>query len=428
MRLIIRRTTTFKFAALGLLLLAVFVAFFVYVNRPVTADDGRGRLITIHDRGQEKVILSEAATIKEALADAEIEIDQHDVVEPELDEQLVAKEYSVNIYRARPVTIIDGFKRYKVVTAYQTAEQIIDHSDIDLYPEDKTTLERSDDIIGDGAGLRLIIDRATEVSLSLHGSRSVVRTQAESVRDLLKEKGIILGEKDRVSPEGASAISEGLSVRVWREGIHTVSAKEDVKYATEYVYDADRDLGYKSVKKAGENGVKTVTYQVEIREGKEVSRKRIAELVTKRPVAQIEIIGSKVAQVFGSKADIMRAAGIKESDFGYVTDILNRENALWCATRWQGQNHCPGGFAESYPGREASNQVGYGLCQATPANKMASAGPDWRINPVTQMKWCNSYAIGRYGSWQKAQQFSSCIGSCYSPYSKSYVIKATRWW
>lgn len=40
----------------------------------------------------------------------------------------------------------------------------------------------------------------------------------------------------------------------------------------------------------------------------------------------------------------------------------------------------------------------YGLPQALPPGKMASAGPDWRTNPVTQLRWMMSYIGGRYGS------------------------------
>ncbi|MGV9315050.1 aggregation-promoting factor C-terminal-like domain-containing protein [Streptomyces sp. NPDC003691] len=50
----------------------------------------------------------------------------------------------------------------------------------------------------------------------------------------------------------------------------------------------------------------------------------------------------------------------------------------------------------------------YGLVQSYPASKMASAGPDWRTNPATQIKWGLNYMNDRYGSpcgawdfWQK---------------------------
>jgi hypothetical protein len=54
----------------------------------------------------------------------------------------------------------------------------------------------------------------------------------------------------------------------------------------------------------------------------------------------------------------------------------------------------------------------YGLVQALPANKMASAGGDWKSNPETQIKWGLNYMNERYGSpcaawthWQSAGSY-----------------------
>ncbi|WP_406421770.1 lytic transglycosylase domain-containing protein [Streptomyces sp. NBC_00873] len=45
----------------------------------------------------------------------------------------------------------------------------------------------------------------------------------------------------------------------------------------------------------------------------------------------------------------------------------------------------------------------YGLVQALPGSKMASAGADWQTNPATQIKWGLGYMNGRYqspcGAW-----------------------------
>jgi hypothetical protein len=40
----------------------------------------------------------------------------------------------------------------------------------------------------------------------------------------------------------------------------------------------------------------------------------------------------------------------------------------------------------------------YGIPQAKPGSKMASAGSDWATNPRTQIAWGLSYIAGRYGS------------------------------
>ncbi|MCX5195622.1 transglycosylase SLT domain-containing protein [Streptomyces sp. NBC_00249] len=45
-----------------------------------------------------------------------------------------------------------------------------------------------------------------------------------------------------------------------------------------------------------------------------------------------------------------------------------------------------------------SSSGAYGLVQALPASKMASAGSDWKTNPATQIKWGLDYMNERYGS------------------------------
>jgi cell wall-associated NlpC family hydrolase len=46
-----------------------------------------------------------------------------------------------------------------------------------------------------------------------------------------------------------------------------------------------------------------------------------------------------------------------------------------------------------------------GIPQALPGSKMASAGPDWRTNAATQIKWGLGYIHGRYGDPEKAWAF-----------------------
>lgn len=88
----------------------------------------------------------------------------------------------------------------------------------------------------------------------------------------------------------------------------------------------------------------------------------------------------------GSKADWMRAAGISDADFGYVDYIISHESG-W---NYHAVNRSSGA---------------YGLPQSLPAGKLASAGADWRDNPVTQLRWAHNYAVGRYGSWGAAYYF-----------------------
>jgi hypothetical protein len=52
----------------------------------------------------------------------------------------------------------------------------------------------------------------------------------------------------------------------------------------------------------------------------------------------------------------------------------------------------------------------YGLPQALPGSKMATAGPDWATNPVTQIRWMRSYVTARYGGSCAALSFQVAHG------------------
>lgn len=48
---------------------------------------------------------------------------------------------------------------------------------------------------------------------------------------------------------------------------------------------------------------------------------------------------------------------------------------------------------------DAYNPSGaYGIPQSLPASKMASAGPDWRTDPATQIRWGLTYIASSYGT------------------------------
>jgi uncharacterized protein YabE (DUF348 family) len=404
MKQLLRQSTMSLYVGIATAVLLI-VAFFAFIVPRVSAAEQTGRLVTVHDRGDQKTVLSDATTVEGALEDAGIALDSHDAVEPALDEELVAREYEINIYRARPVIIVDGPTRQKVVTPYQAADRIVKDAGITLNPEDRTLVTRTDNLIADGASLQLIIDRATLLNVNLFGTKIDIRTQGETVGEMLREKNIELEHNDRASVDLSTPVTTGMKLSIWREGKQTITVEEAVQFDVEQIRDADRPYGYKEIRTEGKKGLRNATYEIEIKDGVEVARNEIASIVTKPAVKQVEVVGARVTLSVSYSADraaIMTAAGVALKDRDYAAYIINNENALWCAIRWQGTTGCGAEYYEKFPGAETSDQVGYGLCQSTPAIKMASAGSDWRTNAVTQMKWCHSYAISRYGSWEAA--------------------------
>lgn len=369
--------------ATAVLLLVSLVSF---ISPRVMANTQSGRLVTVHDRGEQKTFLSDADTVAEALREAGTALDTHDAVEPALDQKLVAREYDVNIYRARPVIVIDGSMRQKVMTPYQVADRIVKDAGVTLYPEDETTVTRTNDLVADGAGLQLTIDRAAPMTLTLFGSKTEIRTQGVTVDDMLREKGVELGVNDRASVALSTPIRAGMEVSIWREGKQTITVPESVPFPVEQIRDADQYVDYKVVQSAGQAGQRNATYEIEIKDGAEVSRIEIASLVTVQPIKQVEVIGVKAKTLpytgGGTKTEWLAASNISQEYWGYADFIVQKESG------WN-------------PNAVNGSSGACGLAQALPCSKV----PGNPYNPTDSLNWMNSYVNGRYGGWEGAYNF-----------------------
>ena len=351
---------------------------------PAVASDQH--VLTIHDRGDEQVVITKAGTLGEALKLAGIEISAgHDVVEPSLDSELVASNYSINIYRARPITVVDGVVKKNITTAEQTPERIAKAAGITIYNEDQTDFSAPSDILSNGSSQVMLIDRAAVVQFTLYGKHAEVRTRATTVEEFLKEKSIKIGANDYLSVDKGQAISAGMAIELWREGKQTVTVEEEVDFEIEKVQDANREVGYREVKTPGVKGKRNATYEIEMKNGQEASRTEIASVTIEEPKKQVEIIGAKLptptnpteAQAIGK--EMMLAAGFGEDQWGCLYNLWMRESG-WRTTA----------------GNVSSGA--YGIPQSLPASKMAAFGDDYLTNPRTQIAWGLSYIKGRYGT------------------------------
>jgi hypothetical protein len=80
----------------------------------------------------------------------------------------------------------------------------------------------------------------------------------------------------------------------------------------------------------------------------------------------------------GIAYNLLPSYGFSTDQFGCLNDIWTRESG-WV-----------------YNAENASGA--YGIPQALPGDKMASAGPDWQTDPTTQIKWGLGYIKSVYGT------------------------------
>lgn len=342
-------------------------------------------MIVKHDKEERTVPTRASTKVGDLLNKLDISVRAGDVVEPAADTEINQDEFRINVYRAKPVAIMDSGRQMVGYSAATTPRSIVNQAgggEAPLTSDDNVVSEPVTNFLADGTfGQKIIVDRAKPIAVNLYGNQVNLRTHANTVGEFLEEKNIQLGKDDTVQPAADVELNKDSQVFVLRKGVQITSVTENIPQETQIISDPSLALGTKAVRQQGSAGKRILTYQVSTQNGKETSRQLIQTVVSQAPITQIEVHGTSLSGIKGN----MALAGISPSDFTYVDYIVSHES------RWNP-------YAKNASGAT-------GLCQALPGSKMASAGADWATNPVTQLKWCSGYAQGRYGSWRAAYNF-----------------------
>ena len=167
------------------------------------------------------------------------------------------------------------------------------------------------------------------------------------------------------------------------ETIKTTLKPEAIEQPDKYT-----PAGYRKVLSTGDPGVQVATYSVTTVDGVEVDRQLLASVVEKEPTHDVVAVGTldvpaRPAIASGSNRDIGKRLAATYGWTGIEWQCLDN---LWeRESNWRHLIANPSSGA-------------YGIPQALPGSKMASAGADWKTNPATQISWGLGYIKGRYGS------------------------------
>lgn len=378
-------------ACLAALLILVFGGYKLIFAEDNSIKAGDAFIVIIKHDNEVQTIPSHSQTVGQLLNKMHIKLYKGDVVEPEKDTVIAQDDFRINIYRAVPVKVVDGKNAEHTFSAASTPRGIVQQVGYKVHPADGVESEPVTNFVKQRAiGEIVRVEPSFPVRLNLYGSKLTVRTHAETVGQLLRSKGLIIASGDQVLPSLDTQLKAGMGIVVARKGTKLKSIVEPIAMPVKTIRDSDLAYGTRAIRQHGSPGKKAVIYSVNKKTG---HKKIIQTVVLQDPVKQIVAVGTNLS---GTRGDVIRA-GISAEDYYYVDYIVSNESG-WCPTKWQGEY----GSCTGYHGTPSSSSVGYGLCQATPGWKMASAGSDWATNPITQLKWCNSYAVERYGSWENA--------------------------
>jgi uncharacterized protein YabE (DUF348 family) len=325
-------------------------------------------------------------SVADVLSAADVQVGERDLVVPALD-QTVAGGATVVVRHTHALALeVDGETSTVWTTALTVGEAV---DALGVRAGSRLSASRSDPL-----GRELRVSTTKTIHLAVDGQLIDGLTAAGTVRDALKEIGLVLDDGDQVSvPLDAPAV-DGLVVMVTRAATSGETVTEAIPFETQVVEDPKQFVGTQTVQQQGRAGVRTTTYDVEMIGGVVVSRTLVASAVTTPPVAQVVVKGSKAVPTIvpdpGSAQAIAQgmlpAYGWGDDQFACLVELWAHESG-W---RVNAGNPTTGA---------------YGIPQALPGSKMATAGADWQTNPATQITWGLGYIAGRYGSPCQAYSF-----------------------
>ena len=145
------------------------------------------------------------------------------------------------------------------------------------------------------------------------------------------------------------------------------------------------------------NRISTVGQDNLVRRQEPVSRsdrRKAADPAKKAALSSVDDAGAGQSRTEDvSDRDPREIAQALLSEFGYGQDQFGCLDSLYNSeSGWRVNADNPSSSA-------------YGIPQALPGSKMASAGADWATNPVTQIRWGLGYIQDRYGSPCSAWSF-----------------------
>jgi uncharacterized protein YabE (DUF348 family) len=270
--------------------------------------------------GETREVSSTGDTVAEVLAAEGVEITEHDLVAPELDEPI--DEGSRIVVRfGRPVELtVDGETSTHWVTSTDVASALGELGT--PYGRAELSTTRSAAIGREGLALEVVTPK--NLVLRLAGAKPVTRSvTALTVEDALAELGVEVGRIDRTKPAPDTALHDGDRIVFTDFRIAKRQVKrEPVPFETVEEPDDSMYEGLSVTEREGETGTRNVTYKVVFKNGELLRKTVLSQKVLTRPVSALVRVGTAPVSSYGGSGVWDRLAEC-ESGGNWATNTGN---------------------------------------------------------------------------------------------------------
>ena len=232
--------------------------------------------------------------------------------------------FSIVAAAARIVDIHDGETVLKVVTTKTSPNEIIEQAGIELEPADEVDASG----LNDETGPYIEINRSCDVQVTNGKQIKGFKLVAGTVGEALDKAGYEIDEDDVVEPSLDTPLTDGVHIDV--DIVECVESVETQTIPYETVTTETDELykGSKKTKTAGVNGEKQLVWAQKYVNGELTENELIDETVTREPVTEEILIGTKQPVVSNPSGSIKITANGKISQLAEPSWLELDDNGI----------------------------------------------------------------------------------------------------
>ena len=222
----------------------------------------------------------------------------------------LADDGTFHVLSAHEVSVKNNGVIKKIVVSGGTVADALNQAGVKLGENQISVPSASTEIKSD---TDIVILNAKKVSLTTDGKTQNVLLPYGKVGESIILAGIRLSQDDILSVDRNTKVDDISELSIKRVIYKNVSVTEAVPFESKNENSDEIDLGDSKLKTKGVDGEKLVTKRVKYIDGEKDDEKVISEKITKKPVDEVTLVGTKGAASAGGAGTFTDENGVKVS-------------------------------------------------------------------------------------------------------------------
>ena len=247
------------------------------------------KAVTLSVDGQTTQVQTSASTVGALLRSRGIEVNDHDVVAPNVDSK-VEEGGRIAVKFGRQVTFtVDGAAQ-TIWTTATTVDDALNALEIDLSGAELSASRSS----GIGRqGLTIVVATQKTIIIIDAGKKRKITTTGQTLADALTAAKITVDHDDKLSARPNARLVNGSKFSFTRVDVNSKIKKLKIDFDTVRKKSSKLNKGVTKVDTPGVRGVRAVTYEI-VRHNREiVERTKIKSKLITKPVDEVILVGTK---------------------------------------------------------------------------------------------------------------------------------------